>query len=53
MATTETVSALQQAVDGLTNPKVVKVGERKPTIYVIGLAKEGRWAGLKTTAVET
>jgi hypothetical protein len=53
MATTETVSALQQAVDGLTNPNVVKVSERKVAIYVIGQAKEDGWAGLKTMAVET
>jgi hypothetical protein len=37
----------------LTNPKVFRVGERKATIYVVGQAKEGGWAGLKTTTVET
>ncbi|HJZ59038.1 MAG TPA: nuclease A inhibitor family protein, partial [Gemmataceae bacterium] len=37
----------------LTNPKVVRVGERKVTVYVVGQAKEGGWAGLKTKAVET
>jgi hypothetical protein len=37
----------------LTNPKVFKVGSRKLTVYVVGQAKEGGWAGLKTTAVET
>jgi hypothetical protein len=37
----------------LTNPKVFKVGSRKLTVYVVGQAKEGGWAGLKTPAVET
>lgn len=37
----------------LTNPKVVRVGDRKVAVYVVGQAKEGGWAGLKTTAVET
>lgn len=37
----------------LRNPRVVRVGERKVAVYVIGQAKEGGWAGLKTTAVET
>jgi hypothetical protein len=37
----------------LTNPKVFKVGSRKVTVYVVGQAKEGGWAGLTTTAVET
>ena len=37
----------------LTDAKVVRVGERKVAVYVVGAAKEGGWAGLKTTAVET
>ena len=37
----------------LTDPKVVKVGGRKATVYVVGAAKDGGWAGAKTTAVET
>jgi hypothetical protein len=37
----------------LKNPKVVRVGDRKKTIYIVGTANEGGWAGLKTTAVET
>ena len=46
--------ALLEAVKRLlTNPKVFKVGSRKRTDYVVGQAKEGGWAGLKTTAVET
>jgi hypothetical protein len=46
--------ALLEAVKRLlTNPKVFKVGSRKLTVYVVGQAKEGGWAGLKTTAVET
>ncbi len=37
----------------LTDPKVFRVGGRKKAVYVVGQAKEGGWAGLKTTAVET
>jgi hypothetical protein len=37
----------------LQGPKVVRVGDRKVTVYVVGTAPEGGWAGLKTTAVET
>lgn len=37
----------------LTVPKVFRVGERRVAVYLIGQAKEGGWAGLKTTAVET
>jgi hypothetical protein len=46
--------SLLAAVQGLlTQPKVVRVGKRKVAVYVVGQAKEGGWAGLKTTAVET
>lgn len=37
----------------LTSPTVVRVGTRKLTVYVVGVAAEGGWAGLKTRAVET
>src|SRR5690242_9390184 len=37
----------------LKSPKVIRVGERQVTVYVVGAASEGGWAGLKTTAVET
>jgi Nuclease A inhibitor-like protein len=37
----------------LAEPKVFRVGRRKVTVYVVGEAPEGGWAGLKTTAVET
>jgi hypothetical protein len=38
----------------LTNPKVVRVAAgTKVTIYAVGQAKEGGWAGLRTEAVET
>jgi hypothetical protein len=37
----------------LTGPKVFRVGGRKQTVYVVGGAPEGGWAGVKTTAVET
>jgi hypothetical protein len=44
------LAAIQQH---LTSPVVVKVGTRKVTVYVVGAAAEGGWAGLKTKAVET
>ena len=37
----------------LTGAKVVRVGATKVTVYIVGVANEGGWAGLKTTAVET
>jgi hypothetical protein len=37
----------------LKGPKVVRVGERKIAVYVVGVASEGGWAGLKTISVET
>ena len=37
----------------LKDPKVVQGGERQVTVYVVGTASEGGWAGLTTTAVET
>jgi len=37
----------------LTTPKVVRVGATQVTVYVVGQAKEGGWAGLVTQAVET
>lgn len=37
----------------LKNPKVVRIGNRKVAVYIVGGAKEGGWAGLKTTSVET
>ncbi|WP_439628924.1 nuclease A inhibitor family protein [Gemmata sp.] len=37
----------------LTGPVVVKVGTRKLTVYVVGVAAEGGWAGIRTRAVET
>ena len=46
-------SLLDVVKQRLANPKVFRVGGRKVTVYVIGQAKEGGWAGLKTTAVET
>ncbi|HEY1380122.1 MAG TPA: nuclease A inhibitor family protein [Gemmataceae bacterium] len=46
--------ALMDAVNRLlATPKVVKVGGRKKAVYVVGPAKDGGWAGLRTTAVET
>src|SRR4051794_14917989 len=34
----------------LANPKVIRVGERRIAVYVIGKAKESGWVGLKTYA---
>ena len=53
-ATAAKYQALLDAVEQrLKSPKVVRVGERKIAVYVIGTANEGGWAGHKTTAVET
>jgi hypothetical protein len=35
-----------------SGPRVFRVGSRKRTVYVVGRAGEGGWAGLKATAVE-
>ena len=47
--------ALRQALAGqLSGVKVYKVGdEAQKQVYVVGKAPDGRWAGLKTTMVET
>ena len=46
--------ALHDAVEKLlAAPVVFRFGERKIAVYVVGQAKEGGWAGLRTTAVET
>jgi hypothetical protein len=47
--------ALRQALEGqLSGVKVYKVGdEAERQVYVVGKAPDGRWAGLKTTVVET
>ena len=53
-ATAAKYRALLDAVQQhLTHAKVVRVGERQVAVYVVGRAKGGGWAGLKTTAVET
>src|SRR5207248_9210996 len=53
-ATSARYRQLRDAVKHLLGgPKVVRIGERKIAVYVIGTAKEGGWAGVKTTAVET
>jgi hypothetical protein len=45
---------LRQAVDvNLLDPKVYRVGAIEITIYLAGKARDGDWAGLKTTSVET
>ena len=40
-------------VERLATPKAFRVGETEVTLYVVGVAREGGWAGLKTEAVET
>jgi hypothetical protein len=53
-ATAANYRALRDAVtQHLKGPKVVRIGRRKKAVYVIGTAKEGGWAGLRTIAVET
>ena len=46
---------LRQAIEEqLSGVKVYKVGdEAEREVYIVGKAKDGRWAGLKTTVVET
>jgi hypothetical protein len=53
-ATATKYRALLDAVkQRLKSPKVVRIGERKIVVYVVGVSNEGGWAGLKTIAVET
>jgi hypothetical protein len=53
-ATAARYHRLRDAVKQLLgNPKVVRIGERKVAVYVIGTAKESGWTGIRTTAVET
>jgi hypothetical protein len=45
---------LRDAVtSALTDTRIFRIGTRRVTVFVVGRAKEGGWAGLKTTAVET
>ena len=44
---------LEVVREQLANPRVFRFGDRKCVLYVVGNAKEGGWAGLKTTSVET
>jgi hypothetical protein len=48
-------AALRQTLEGqLSGVKVYRVGdEPEKEVYVVGKAADGRWAGLKTTVVET
>jgi hypothetical protein len=47
--------ALRQALEGqVSGVKVYKVGgEPEKRVFIVGKAPDGRWAGLKTTVVET
>jgi hypothetical protein len=46
---------LAEALRGqLSGVQVYKVGdEAEKQVYIVGKSKDGRWAGLKTTVVET
>jgi hypothetical protein len=46
---------LRQVIQAqLSDMEVYKVGdEAERQVYIVGKAKDGRWAGLKTTVVET
>jgi hypothetical protein len=39
--------------DNLADVRVFKVGEGRVSIYVLGTTTDGKWAGVKTEAVET
>ena len=44
----------QNPEEQLSGVKVYKVGdEAERQVYIVGKAPDGRWAGLKTTVVET
>ncbi len=47
--------ALRKAIEGqLSGVTVYKVGdEAEKNVYIVGKTKDGRWAGLKTSVVET
>lgn len=46
--------ALRDVIDRtLMNARVFRVGDRKLSVYVVGQVKDGGWAGLVTTAIET
>ena len=42
--------AMEAAARGLT---IVRAGERRVAIYLIGRARDGQWVGVRTTSVET
>lgn len=39
--------------DNLADVRVFKVGEGRVSIFVLGTTTDGKWAGVKTEAVET
>jgi hypothetical protein len=50
----ERFKALRQTLESrLSGLKVIRVGERRVDVYLIGRARTGHWAGLHTTSVET
>jgi len=53
-AAVEQYQKLREVIEkNLSDVKVVKVGQRKVSVFIVGKTDEGDWAGLKTTAVET
>jgi hypothetical protein len=46
-------TALRQAVERLGDVRVLRVGERRVDVYVVGRSRRGEWVGLHTVSVET
>jgi hypothetical protein len=46
-------SLLDEVKKRLRAATVIEIGKRQATVYVVGVANEGGWAGLKTTEVQT
>lgn len=44
------VKVLKESLDGI---KVIKTGQAKKKVYIVGQTKDGSWAGLQTEALET
>jgi hypothetical protein len=43
----------QTLKDNLEGVRVYKIGDTEKDVYIVGKAKDGTWAGLKTQVVET
>jgi hypothetical protein len=46
-------SLAQTLKDNLEGIRVYKIGDAEKDVYIVGKAKNGSWAGLKTQVVET